>query len=98
MKLSAAMVESTLDNFDAQAIPEGHPAIPQLNQVFGEHTFFLNGDGLHVVEPVEGKAEEGNVVRLATWTDANRSSLAPQPPEPTGLVIPFRQPNGKPRA
>jgi hypothetical protein len=96
MKLNAALVERTLSEFDAQTIPEDHPALPQLNQVFGEHTFFLNGSGLHVVEPAEpGQAEPeaGNVIRLAAWTDANRSSLAPHEPQATGLVIPFKTSN-----
>jgi hypothetical protein len=93
MKLNSALVERTLSEFDAQAIPENHPVIPQLNQVFGEHTFFLNGSGLHVVEPAgtpEAPEEAGKVIKLATWTDANRSSLAPHDPRPTGQVIPFK--------
>lgn len=93
MKLNTALVQRTLSEFDAQAIPENHPAVPQLNQVFGEHTFFLNGSGLHVVEPVEGSSSEpeaGKVVKLAEWTDANRSSLAPHEPQSTDVVIPFK--------
>jgi hypothetical protein len=96
MKLNAALVERTLSEFDAQAIPDNHPALPQLAQVFGEHTFFLNGAGLHVVEPVESGQPEpdaGNVVKLAAWTDANRSSLAPHEPQPIGVVIPFKAQN-----
>jgi len=97
MKLSTALVQRTLDEFDAQAIPDNHPAVPQLNQVFGEHTFFLNGTGLHVVEPVDdaqADPEAGKVVRLAAWADANRSSLAPHEPEATDVVIPFKSNNG----
>jgi hypothetical protein len=90
MKLNAARVQKTLDQYDARAIPEDHPAMPELNGVFGEHTFFLDGNGLAVVEPAEpksGGAETGKVVRLASWKDANRTSLAPHPPEATDIVV-----------
>jgi hypothetical protein len=93
MKLNTALVERTLSQFEAQEIPENHPAAPQLTQVFGDHTFFLNGSGLHVVEPLDGAAAEpdsGTVIKLAAWTDQERSKLAPHEPEPTGIVIPFK--------
>ncbi len=101
MKLSTPLVEQTLTQFDAQAIPDNHPVVPQLNEVFGEHTFFLNGSGLHVVEPVEPTAvqpEAGTVIKLAAWTDENRSSLAPHEPQQTGVVIPFKAGDAEPAA
>ncbi len=97
MKLNSALVQRTLSEFDAQAIPENHPAVPQLNRVFGEHTFFLNNNGLHVVEPVEtaqAEPDAGKVIKLAEWGDANRSSLKPHEPQPTDVVIPFKSGNG----
>jgi hypothetical protein len=30
MKMNSAQIEQTLNQFDAQAIPAGHPAMPQL--------------------------------------------------------------------
>jgi hypothetical protein len=50
MKLSSAEVELTFTQFEAQVIPDDHPLVPKLNELFGDHTFFLNGDGLNVVE------------------------------------------------
>lgn len=90
MKLTSAMVERALSQFDARAIPESHPVVPQLNRMFGEHTFFLDGNGLNIVEPAEpaeGRAQAAKVVKLASWEDANHSSLAPHEPEPTDVVI-----------
>ncbi len=51
MKLTSAQVERTLSQFEAQAIPDSHPMVPRLSELFGEHTFFLNSDGLNIVEP-----------------------------------------------
>lgn len=90
MKLTSAAVKQTLDQFEAQAIPENHPAVPQLNSLFGDHTFFLDGNGLHIVEPAEPTSEgaqTGQVVKLAGWQNAERTSLVPQEPEPTDVVV-----------
>ena len=90
MKLSSAKVQQTVSQFDAQAIPEDHPAVPQLNTIFGEHTFFVGPEGLSIVEPAEEApkgAVAGQVIRLATWRDDSRTSLEPHPPEATDVVV-----------
>jgi hypothetical protein len=90
MKLASAMVDRTLEQFDAEPLPENHPAVPQLNELFGDHTFFLDVGGLNIVEPTE-RSEAGaktwQVVKLASWGDAIRTSLTPHSPEPTDIVI-----------
>lgn len=97
MKLSTALRKRTLDQLDeqpafqnAEVVPEDNPAMVQLNQLFGDHTFFLDGDGLHIVEPT-GTAPTGTpmgvVVKLASWRNEHHTSLKPHPPQPTGVVI-----------
>jgi hypothetical protein len=90
MKLNSAQVEQTLTQFEAQVIPEDHPLVPELNELFGDHTFFLDGNGLNVVEPNESTqagAPAGIVVNLANWSDAQLTLLTPHEPEPTEVVI-----------
>jgi hypothetical protein len=90
MKLTSALVERTLSQFEAEAIPDNHPAVPQLRGIFGDHTFFLDGNGLNIVEPAEPTqegAQAGKVVNLASWNDADPPKLAPHEPEPTEVVI-----------
>lgn len=90
MRLTPTLVERALSQFGAQAIPENHPSMPELNRTFGDHTFFLDGDGLHIVEPTvstESGVEAGKVVKVASWQDANRTSLVAHTPEPTDVVI-----------
>ena len=90
MRLSPALVEKTLSQFEAQAIPENHPAMPELNRLFGDHTFFLDSNGLNIIEPAVGEEEGGqaaNVVKLASWNDAERTSLAAHEPQPTNVII-----------
>jgi hypothetical protein len=90
MKLTSAQVERTLTQFQAEAIPDDHPVVPQLNSLFGEHTFFLDSAGLNIVEPSEAgraEAQSAKVVNLANWSDANPARLEPHEPEPTDLVV-----------
>src|SRR5258705_12952636 len=90
MRLNSAQVKQTLNQFDAQVLPDDHPAVAQLNNLFGDHTFFLDGGGLKVLEPVgapEAEAKSGEVVSLADWSDATLTSLKPHEPELTGVVV-----------
>jgi hypothetical protein len=90
MKLTSAQVERTLGQIQAEAIPENHPVVPQLNNLFGEHTFFLDSNGLNIVEPAEGGRaglQSAKVVNLANWSDGASSGLEPHEPEPTDVVI-----------
>jgi hypothetical protein len=90
MKMNSAMVERTLSQFDANVIPDNHPAVWQLIEAFGDHTYFVDTAGLHIVEPaepVEDETRTGVVVKLASWRDSSRASLVPHEPETTKVVI-----------
>jgi hypothetical protein len=90
MKLNSAQIEQTLTQMNAEAIPPDHPVVPQLERLFGDHTYFLDSSGLSIVEPVENEPDKGPmgvVVNLANWTDAKAPKLAPHEPESTDLVI-----------
>ena len=90
MRLTSTQVERTLSQFEAQAIPDSDPVIPRLSGLFGDHTFFLDDNGLSVLEPTDPTEQGGQackIVNLANWTDANLTSLAPHAPKPTGVVI-----------
>jgi hypothetical protein len=90
MKLSSTQLKQTLSQLDAQVLPDDHPAVTQLSDLFGDHTFFLDTSGLKVLEPAgapEMENQTGEVVSLADWSDATLTSLKPHEPEPTGVVI-----------
>ena len=83
-------VQRTLDQFKASVIPDEAPVIAKLNELFGEHTFFLDQHGLSIVEPVEAAeraAECARVVNLASWSDDRRSDLKLHEPAATGVVV-----------
>lgn len=89
MKLTSTQVERTLGQIEAQAIPDDHPVISQLNHLFGEHTFFLDSNGLNIVEPAEsaeaGIVQSAKIVNLASWNADD--DLEPHEPKPTDVVI-----------
>lgn len=90
MKLNSTQVKQTLSQFQAEVLPDDHPAVAQLNNLFGNHTFFLDGRGLKVLEPTgapETEAQSGEVVSLADWSDATLTSLRPHEPEMTGVMV-----------
>ena len=94
MKLNSTQVAQTLRQMDAHVLPDDHPAVTQLTDVFGDHTFFLDASGLKVLEPnetPEAELQSGEVLSLADWTDATLTSLKPHAPEPTGTVVVFRE-------
>ncbi|HEX6000592.1 MAG TPA: hypothetical protein VFZ16_14540, partial [Hyphomicrobiaceae bacterium] len=85
MRLTSPLIQRTLSQFEAQAIPDNHPSMPELNRTFGDHTFFIDADGLNIVEltvETDDGHEAGQVMRVASWQDANRTSLVAHPPEP----------------
>ena len=92
MKLNSAQIEKTLNQFEAEAIPTDHPVIPQLQKLFGDHTYFLDSGGLNIVEPIEAETDQrdgplGVVVNVANWVDTTASSLQPHAPESTELMV-----------
>ena len=77
--------------FVAQAIPESHPVLTRLNELFGDHTFFVDSDGLSIVEPIDGAApgstQAARVVNVANWSDESLANLAAHEPEPTDAIV-----------
>lgn len=86
MKLNTTQIEQTLSQFSAEPIPADHPAVAKLESVFGEHTFFLDGQGLNILEPLEKEDGDGAscvVLNVASWTDGTGQALQPHEPETT---------------
>ncbi len=95
MKLNTAQLERTVTQLQAQALPDNHPLIPQLNRLYGDHTYFLNGDGLNIVEPADKALDiptkqvsaMGVVFNVAYWTDSNPPKLEAHEPEMTENTV-----------
>lgn len=95
MKLNAAQVSETLTQMDARVLPDDHPAVGKLSELFGDHTFFfVDESGLKVLESTgsaEAETQAGSVVSLADWSDATSTTLRAHQPTPTGVVVVLSQ-------
>src|SRR5258707_8737271 len=98
MRLSAARVEQTLNQFEARVLSDSHPSMPKIKELWGDHTYFVAVNGLNIVEPLERRdtdvlerrdtdVEAGAVVKLANWSDPNATTPAPPEPEATQGVV-----------
>lgn len=94
MKLNKVQIGKTLSQFPAQVLAEDHPAVAEFCEMFGHHTFFLDARGLNVLELIEVpgmEAENGEIISIADWSDADFTKLTTHQPEPTGVVIRFKE-------
>lgn len=90
MKLSARQTNRAASQIDARVVPDDHPIVERLTKVYGDHTFFLDADGLEIVEaaePTTSGEPMAQVVNIADWADAERSSLVLHEPEPTDVTV-----------
>ena len=90
MKLSADQIEQVHDKTGVDPIPKNHPSLPELQDAFGDHTFYLDSDGLHIWELTEAAGEEGQVihaVRVASWTNEEKTTLSSHEPQPSETIV-----------
>ena len=87
MKLSSEKLESVLEQIDVEVIPEDHPSLPKLRDVFGNHTFFVDDSGLVIVEPLEQDPVTGELIKIASWDDADPPHLVAHTPEEADVLI-----------
>lgn len=99
MKLTPMQIAATRDSLDATPLPDDHPVMSQLQEAFGEHTFFLDQDGLSVFvdqtevpEEVELPQGDPRLVLIAAWTDESRQALGAVDPVDTGVTLPASPP------
>ncbi len=90
MKLTTDQVGAIERQTGAIPIPDDNPANEALTDVFGEHTFYADQNGLHVLEPVNVDSQDGDhaeVIQIAQWTTDDKDELQPIEPQRTGAVL-----------
>jgi hypothetical protein len=69
----------------ATPVPEEAPFLATLREGFGDHTFYVDSKGLHIFESAGGAADGNHqpvqVMKVASWTDAERTSFESHAPE-----------------
>jgi hypothetical protein len=90
MKLTTDQVGAIERQTGAIPIPDDNPANAALTEVFGEHTFYADQNGLHVLEQVDVTEQDGEhaeVIQIAEWTTDAKDELQPIEPLRTGAVL-----------
>jgi hypothetical protein len=89
MKLNDEQIKAVEENTGLQPVPEDNPAMSQLKESFGEHTFYVDDRGLYVLETPSDETEQDHAtaVQVAQWTDENMNALQPHEPQATEAVI-----------
>ncbi len=88
MKLNAGQLRKVEEQFGVEAIPEDDHVIPDLKEAFGDHTYFLDTDGLNIVElNVYSESSTGNVVKIASWSSDEQTELMRHEPEVLPITV-----------
>lgn len=94
MKLTTDQTAAVQRQTGADPLPEDSPAMGQLQEIFGDHTFYVAEHGLVVPEPTaeeepEEPAADGQVefLLVAIWAGEDKQSLQPIEPQATGIKL-----------
>jgi hypothetical protein len=93
MKLSDQQVDKVRETTGLNPYPEDAPAADELRSHFGDHTFYLDTNGLYIWEEEEGAADSAarpaTAVQIAAVTkDANGTpALMVVEPQKTSAVV-----------
>lgn len=94
MKLNAAQQSHVEEQLGIEALAEENPAMEKLKEVFGEHTFFVDADGLNIVEQhPEEQGSNGAIVKLASWAE-DHTQLRVHEPEVLPVTVTLASDNG----
>ncbi len=89
MRLSELQTQRVQEHTGASVVPDDNPSMPLLKQNFGDHTFFLDNEGLHVWEAVDDDPSDGAKlvgVRIASWSEGEEKALVPHDPAPSHVL------------
>ncbi len=88
MRLNAVQLRKVEEQFGIEAIPEEDAVTSDLKEAFGDHTYFLDADGLNIVEPnVFHESSIGNVVKVASWSSDDQTELLRHEPEVPPIAV-----------
>ena len=96
MKLTDQQIADARDTLGVSPLPEDHPVMDQLQQAFGEHTFYLHQEGLSVfADQGEMQIPDGDprLVLLAAWTNEDKTELGAVEPVISDHTLPSGAPD-----
>jgi hypothetical protein len=89
VKLNEQQTDQVQRQTGLHPIPDDNPVADTLKSSFGDHTFYVDKNGLYVWEPVEaeGVSQPAAAVMLAEWADEEKTALRPTEPTVSNVVV-----------
>ena len=90
MKLSTNQIEQIHEKLGIHPLPDDYAPLAKLREVFGDQTFYLTADGLHIWEYAKVAGTEGQVIialEVAAWANEEKSDLSPHMPQLTDVTV-----------
>ena len=90
MKLSTDQIKQLHEKKGITPLPEDYSPMSELIRAFGDHTFYLTADGLHMWETIEVSGAEGQViiaVEIASWANGGKTDLSLHKQQLTDVTI-----------
>jgi len=75
MQLTDTQIKTVEKKTDLNAVKKEHTARGKLEEAFGEHTYFMNEDGLFVFVRAEEADETAHLLAFAVWDEEDKSRL-----------------------
>ena len=90
MKLSTNQIEQIHEKLGIHPLPDNYAPLAKLREVFGDQTFYLTADGLHMWGYAEVTGAEGQVIiamEIASWANGGNTDLSPHKPQLTDVTV-----------
>ena len=75
MQLTDAQIKTVEKKTDLMAVKRDNSAVEKLEEAFGEHTYFMNEDGLFVFMRAEEEAKTAHLLAFAMWDEEDKNKL-----------------------
>ncbi|NQV85295.1 MAG: hypothetical protein HQ494_15895 [Rhodospirillales bacterium] len=95
MKLTEKQIDSVRKQLSVEPVEGDHPVQQELETAFGEHTFYADPNGLHIIEKAEpaGAGPDqgvfGIIMQIAIWEGEAQESLQSIDPQQIGDIFPL---------
>ena len=75
MQLTDTQIKTVEKKTDLMAIKKDNSALGKLEEAFGEHTYFMNEDGLFVFMRAEETDTTAHLLAFAMWDEEDKNKL-----------------------
>ena len=93
MKLTKQQIEAVRIQLNVEPVENDHPVQKELEEAFGQHTFYADPNGLHIIEKAEpasvdhDQGDFGVIMQVAVWKGEGQESLESIDPQQVGDVL-----------